>query len=80
MKRYMNQETERTLLANERTFLAYVRTAFAVAIFGFAFVEFSQRPFSQSIGIVFSVSGLGLLIAGFIIFLMRRRMILKKKI
>lgn len=72
------QEIERTLLANERTLLAYVRTAFAMVIFGFAFVELSEKTFSQDAGIVFSVSGVALLIVGFIIFLVRRKSILRK--
>ncbi len=79
MRRLPSGEVERTLLANERTFLAYVRTSFAMIIFGFAFVEFSKRSFSQDMGIAISAAGLGLLLVGFLVFIARRKMILRRK-
>lgn len=74
-----DQEVERTLLANERTFLSYMRTSFAMALFGFAFIELSEKPISQDAGVAFVISGIALLVVGFLIFLFRRRNILKSK-
>lgn len=74
-----DQEIERTLLANERTLLSYVRTAFAMALFGFAFIELSEKPISQDAGLTFVISGLVLLIIGLVIFVFRRKSILRDK-
>lgn len=72
-----DQEAERTLLANERTLLSYMRTAFAMALFGFAFIELSEKSISQNAGFVFVFFGIVLLIVGFVIFLFRRKTILR---
>ena len=59
----------RTILANERTLLAYVRTALALLIFGMAAIKFfPDAPWIVSLGWVFMVCGITVLVWGMLHF------------
>ena len=55
---------DRTVLANERTFLAYVRTFVALLAVGATLIHFSQAQLAQSLGVIFIVASIMVLLMG----------------
>ena len=55
---------DRTVLSNERTLLAYGRTALAMGVIGGTAIKFFASPVVWTLGWVFIVAGVLLMVAG----------------
>lgn len=70
---------KRTILANHRTFLSYLRSSAAILVAGAGLMKFIQSPTWVLIGKVCIILSPILLIAGFIDYILTRKLIKKEK-